>query len=145
MGVISQAMDFCMEMMTKFISFLSTEEGEAAIFVVIVLLLRLFVNIKATAIDFKKMLVTIPSEITILAIGILMPRIVSTTQNNEESAFSLMLISLVVLIVQVAIEKYVDDKLSGRIGFWNLFWIGFMFLVSILLYNYVLFGGGNNV
>lgn len=144
MGIVSEVMRICTDMMAKLISFLSTEEGEATVFVVIVLLLRLFVNIKATAIDIKKMLVSIPSEIMILAIGILMPRIVSSDQKSEESAFPLMLVSLVFLILQVALEKHVDDKLSGRIGFGITCLIVLMFLMSIFLYHYVLFGGGTN-
>ena len=132
------------EIMPKIISYLSTEEGEAAVFVAIVLLLRLFVNIEATAIDFKKMVVTIPSEITILAIGILMPRIVSPMRNHGDSAFPLMLISLAVLIIQVAVEKSVSDKLSGKIGLGRLCLIVFMFVMSFVLYDYVLFGGGSN-
>lgn len=137
-------MDVALDIIKKIISFLSTQEGEATIFLVIVLLLKLFVNIKATALDFKKMIVTIPSEVTILVIGFLMSYIVAPTESSGDIAFPLMQISLVVLILQLAVEKYVDDKLSGKVGFGRSCLIAIMFWISIGLYIYVLFGGGNN-
>lgn len=136
--------DVALDIINKLFSFLSTQEGEATIFLVIVLLLKLFVNIKATALDFKKMIVTIPSEVTILVIGFLMSYIVAPTESGGDKAFPLMQVSLAVLIVQLAVEKYVDDKLSGNVGFGRACLIVVMFLVSLGLYSYVLFGGGNN-
>lgn len=125
-------------------SFLDTYEGNATLLVLIVLLFKLYINHTATAIDYKKMFVSIPAEITFLVLGFLLSNLISSQPNDGENWLTGILVSLVVLTLQIAAEKYIDDKMSGKLGFRRILLIVVMYIASVLLYGYALFGGGIN-
>lgn len=125
-------------------AFFNSYEGNATLLVLIVLLFKLYINRKATAIDHKRMFVSIPAEVTFLVLGFLLSEMVSSTNGQGDNFLTGILLSLLVLIVQIAVEKYIDDKLSGRLGVGWILLITFMYILSIILYVYALFGGGVN-
>lgn len=126
-----------------FFAFWGTYEGGATLLVVLVLLFKLYINRRATSIDHKKMFVSIPSEITFLVVGFLLSDLVAATPNavNGQTNFNGILVALVVLVVQIAWEKDIDDKLAGRLRFGVILRILIMYASCIILYIWTLRGG----
>lgn len=60
-------------------------EGIATLAIILIMLLKLFINRSVGKLQFKKMMLGIPSEITFLLIGFLLPAMISkdTTRNGE--------------------------------------------------------------
>ena len=131
--------DILIEFFNKYII---SYEGIATLLLILVISLKLFINRSITDLHLKKTFVSIPSEITFLLIGFLMSAIVADTrQENLKLLMVNVLVALIVLVIQYALERWLDDKLSGKIK-WNI-WIciGFMYTVSIILYKIIVFGG----
>ena len=122
--------------------YIISDEGLATLLIVLAIALKLLINCKVTKLRFKKMLVSLPSEITFLVIGFLLSALVRETYNDGIRAImAIIVIALIIIIVQYAFERYLDDKLGGRIRFWNWVWIILMYLASLVLYYIVVFGG----
>ena len=91
------------------LGFFSTTEGITTSLVVLVLLLRLFINRKTTKLHYKKLLISIPSEITFLVVGFLLSKAITiqaigttvqesdTTQNIKPTMGGIVL-SLIILV-----------------------------------------------
>lgn len=126
-----------------FFDFWGTYEGGATLLVILVLLFKLYINRKATLIDYKKMFVSIPSEITFLVIGFLLSDLVTTASDavNGQNNYNGILIALVVLVIQIACEKDVNDKLAGKLSLGVKLIILIMYVSCIVLYIWVLRGG----
>lgn len=117
-------------------------EGVATLLVILVIFLKLFINRNVTNLQLKKMFVSIPSEITFLLIGFLMSAIVADTkQDNLKLLMANILGALIVLVIQYALERCLDDKLSGKIKLNIWICIGCMYTASIVLYKIIVFGG----
>lgn len=131
--------DILTEFSTKYVV---SYEGVATLLIILVILLKLFINRNVTKLHLKKTVVSIPSEITFLLIGFLMSAIVADTkQNNLELLMVHVLWALIVLVIQYALERWLDDKLSGKIK-WNIrLYICGMYVASIILYKLIVFGG----
>lgn len=136
--------------MDLFLNFLGTiwsryvisDEGLATLLILFAIALKLLINRKVTKLLFKKMLVSLPSEISFLVIGFLLSALVRETYSNGTRAImAIIVIALFILVVQYALERYLDDKLSGTISFLNWVTIIFMYVMSLSLYCIVVFGG----
>lgn len=122
--------------------YIISDEGLATLLIVLAIALKLFINHKVSKLHFKKMLVSLPSEITFLVIGFLLSALVRETYTDGIRAImAIIVISLCIIVVQYALERHLDDKLSGKIGFWNLMLIISMYAASLCLYYIVVFGG----
>lgn len=122
--------------------YIASYEGVATLLIILAIFLKLFINRNVTKLHLKKMFVSIPSEITFLLIGFLMSAIVTDTQQvNLKLLMANVLEALIVLVIQYALERWLDNKLSGKIK-WNI-WICivFMYSASIILYKIIVFGG----
>lgn len=124
------------------LNFWDTYEGIATLAVIIVLLFKLFINRAATALDFKKLCISIPGEITFLVFGFHLSHLVALDNNvrNVTGIFT----CLIALIIQIAIEKYSDDKLGGKLTWSTKGLIFMMYCISFYLYFNVLVGGKAN-
>lgn len=124
--------------------YIISDEGLATILILFVIVLKLLINQKATKLHFKKTIVSIPSEITFLVIGFLLSAILGKHEtDNVRGIIATIWISLVLLVIQYALERYLDDRLSGS---WDgVVWICviFMYLSTIILYGAVVLGGLN--
>ena len=127
-------------------TFVVSYEGIATLFVIFMLFLKLLVNRRATAIDRKQMIVSIPSEITFLVIGFIISNIIKNKSQllsdmRMESNIAIVVISLIILVIQYALERFMDDKLSGKLSAQIKIIIPLMYIASIVLYVKVVYGG----
>lgn len=123
-------------------TYIISDEGLATLLIVLAIALKLFINRNVTKLHFKEMVISIPSEITFLVIGFLLSAMVRETYNNGIRAImALIVISLIIIIFQYAMERYLDNKLSGNIGFFSWICIIIMCAMSIFLYYIVVIGG----
>ena len=120
----------------------------AAMFLVIfVLFLKLFVNNAPGEIDRKKMIVRFPGEITLLVLGFLISDIIAASnkvlENETPNTINLsnIIIVLIILVIQYALERFLDDKLSGKLELKMKASVGFMYIISGMLYISVIYGG----
>lgn len=136
-------MSVIINIINAFSDFWGTYEGGATLLVILVLLFKLYVNRKATLIDYKKMFVSIPSEITFLVVGFLLSDLVTAASDadNGQNNYNGILIALVVLVIQIACEKEVNDKLAGKLSLGVKLMILIMYVSCIVLYIWVLRGG----
>lgn len=120
----------------------NTYEIDATILVILVLLFKLYINRKATAIDYKRMFVSIPGEITFLVLGFLLSNMVTKISDSTsgQKNFTGILISLFVLVLQIAWEKDIDDKLSDM-DYSVILKLSIMYIASVILYLAALKGG----
>lgn len=119
-----------------------SDEGLATLLIILAIALKLLINRKVTKLHFKKMLVSIPSEITFLVIGFLLSTMITEAYTKGIRAIMAMIvIALFVIVIQYALERYLDDKLSGKLGFGRWFCVIVMCAMSIILYYIVVFGG----
>lgn len=119
-----------------------SDEGLATLLIVLAIALKLFINRKVTKLHFKKMIVSIPSEITFLVIGFLLSAMITQAYTKDIRAMmAIVVIALIVIIIQYALERHLDDKLSGKIGVRYCFYIIAMYAMSVILYYIVVFGG----
>ncbi len=122
--------------------YIISDEGLATLLIVLAISLKLFINHRVTKLHFKKMLVSLPSEITFLVIGFLLSALVRETYNDGiRTIMAIIVIALLIIILQYALERYLDDKLGGKIRFWNWVLIVAMYAASVVLYSIVVFGG----
>lgn len=121
-------------------------EGIATILIILIMLLKVLINQKASALNFKKMLVSFPGELVFLVMGFLFSDMISgnRTGTDENSIIASIVIALIILVVQYALEKWLDDKLSGRLKKGILLIIALMYLISIGFYICTVFGGAHN-
>ena len=119
-------------------------EGLATLLTILVITLKLLINRKVTILHFKKTVVSVPSEITFLVIGFLLSTMVSDNCKEIQDIKDIMgiiLISFLIIIAQYALERSLDNKLSGKIKIKCLACIISMYIVSVTLYCVVVFGG----
>ena len=126
-----------------FLAFWNTYEGGATLLVILVLLFKLYINRKATSIDYKKMFISIPSEITFLVVGFLLSDLATAAANadNGKNYFNGILVALVMLVIQIAWEKDINDRLAGSLSFGVILKILIMYTSCIILYIMALSGG----
>jgi len=122
---------------------LQSHEIQSTLLVVLIMLLKLFVNNRATELQKKMVFVSIPGEITVLIVGFLMSANVTNNPDQNNTDISpLILISFILLIWLYVSERYLEDKLSGN---WSLRTWGrviLMFVFSGALFYFVVFLGG---
>ena len=124
---------------------ISNDQLVATLLIVLVMLLKLFINEKVTENQFKKLVVSIPSEVVVLCIGFLFSANISKSlsgmgQSNDIISI-LIPVALILVVCLYAAEKALDGKLSGT---WNRkiwFSVVVMYIFSIALYVVVVFGG----
>ena len=124
--------------------YIISDEGLATILILFIIVLKLLINQRVTKLHFKKTVVAIPSEITFLVVGFLLSAILGKHEiDNIRSIIATIWISLVLLVIQYALERYLDDKLSGNWngGIWGC--VIFMYVSTVILYGVVVFGGTN--
>ena len=119
-----------------------TSQGISTCLVAFVMLLKLFVNNKATTLQKKTLAVSIPGELTVLIMGFLISSAVSDdTSKDYLSILFLIIFSLILLVILYALERSLEDQLIGK---WNLkVWmkIIFMYILGGGFYLLVVFGG----
>lgn len=126
-------------------TYITSYEGIATIVIILIMLLKVFINQKASTLSFKKMLVSFPSELVFLVMGFLLSDMISNKTNTKDNGLiASIIIALIILVIQYALEKWLDDKLSGKLGKGILFIIILMYLVSIVFYVCIIFGGAYN-
>lgn len=132
------------------INFFSTLEGITTALIVLVLLLKLYINRKTTSLHHKKLFISIPSEITFLVVGFLLSKAITIqttsttlrkTDTTPNKTIGGIVVSLIILVVQYAFERWLDDKISGKVNIGLKALIGLMYIISIVLYIVVVFGG----
>lgn len=120
-------------------------EGIASLLVVLIISLKLFINRKVTSLHLKRTVVSIPSEITFLVMGFLLSKVIATpATTNFKGNFALVVLSCILIVIQYALERHLDDKLSGKLPCKIVFCIVVMYILSLVLYYVVVFGGANN-
>jgi len=125
--------------------YIASYEGIATLLVVFTISLKLLINREVTTLHFKKMIVSIPSEITFLIIGFLLSALVTMSPPRKiEGIMALIVISFIIIVIQYALERYLDNKLSGKLERKAFLWIFCMYILSIILYGVVIFGGMAN-
>lgn len=128
-------------------TYIATYEGIATIITICIMLLKTLINQKASSLRFKKMIISIPGEIVVLVMGFLLSDIVSInlTENsahrNISSTVANIIIALILLIFVYSLERYMDDKLSGKLGKAKVVLILFMYMFAIGFYVTILYGG----
>lgn len=117
-------------------------ERIATLLIILAIFLKLFINRQVTILHFKKTFVSVPSEITFLLIGFLMSAILAdTNQENLKLLMANVLLAFTVLVIQYALERWLDDKLSGKISWRVSLCIVLMYAASLILYKNIVFGG----
>ncbi len=127
-------------------TYVTSYEGIATILIMLVMLLKVLINQKASALNFKKMLVSFPGELVFLVMGFLFSDMISGKRVglDENSLIASIVIALIILVAQYALERWLDDKLSGTLKkpIWLI--IILMYLVSVGFYICTVFGGAHN-
>lgn len=125
--------------------YIISDEGLATILILFIIVLKLLINQRVTKLHFKKTIVSIPSEITFLVVGFLLSAVLGKHEIDDiRGIIATIWISLVLLVIQYALERYLDDKLSGN---WDIVVWGcviFMYVSTVILYGAVVFGGLTN-
>jgi len=125
--------------------YIASYEGIATLLVVFIISLKLLINREVTPLHFKKTIVSTPSEITFLIIGFLLSALVAMSPSGKiEEIIALIVISFIIIVIQYALERYLDDKLSGKLGRKTFLCIVCMYIFSMILYGIVIFGGMAN-
>lgn len=103
-------------------TYVTSYEGIATILIMLVMLLKVLINQKASALNFKKMLVSFPGELVFLVMGFLFSDMISgkRVESDENSLIASIVIALIILVAQYALERWLDDKLSGTLKKNNL-------------------------
>ena len=123
-------------------NYILSEKGLATLLVAMAVSLKLLINRKVTKLCFKKMIVSIPGEITFLIVGFLLSSMMKKTDVlGVRVVMAMILIAIIVLIIQYALERYLDSRLSGKIKVNSWLSIVIMYAMSIWLYYTVVFGG----
>lgn len=123
-------------------SFITSGEGIATMLVVLAMLLKLLINRNATMLHIKQTVVSVPSEITFLVVGFLLSAaLVKNEKNSINTIITYVIIAFIILVIQYALEKWLDDKLSGKWSFKIWATVVFMFILSAFIYVVVVFGG----
>lgn len=124
-------------------TYVTSSEGITTLLVILILLMKLYVNREAKPIDYKKMIVSIPGEIIFLVLGFQMSNMIngkSTATGNNEYVAAIVG-SLILLIVQYALEKWTDNKLSGNVELKVKISVGIMYIISMCIYINEIYGG----
>lgn len=124
-------------------TYIKSNEGITTFLVILVLLLKLYVNRKAEAIDYKKMVVSIPGEIIFLVLGFKMSCMIGSENSNNSNNIYLfgIVVSLILLVIQYALEKWTEDKLSGNVEWKVRIRIIIMYILAIFTYFKTIYGG----
>ncbi len=122
------------------ITHIFSPEGIATLLLIFAMYLKLHVNNKATSIDYKKMLISIPGEVVFLVLGIH----VSAYISGKTEGFKFMgwtLILLLALTFEYVSERKCQDQISG--DFIRSSWkkIILMIFVALFCYCIIVFGG----
>lgn len=127
-------------------TYVTSYEGIATILIMLVMLLKVLINQKASALNFKKMLVSFPGELVFLVTGFLFSDMISgkRVESDENSLMASIVIALIILVAQYALERWLDDKLSGTLKKTIWLIIILMYLVSVGFYICTVFGGAHN-
>ena len=125
-----------------FWNFLISTEGRAILLTLAAIGLKLGFNCTITSLRTKETVISLPGEITLLVIGFLMSAKMSVT-NNSGIIQTIGLLAVIMLMVQYGLERYLDNsnRLSGRWKISTWFLVLTMYLISVVLYAVVVFGG----
>lgn len=127
--------------MEKMFELIGSDFWISLIITVIILILKLHLNRRATVLQKKELILTLPGEIEILAIGFLAADI---SKGTESSAvfLGLFLIGFAFLLIQLIAESDLKDQLSGV---WNwLMWLKIigLYLLSLIALILAIVKGG---
>ena len=123
-------------------TYILSDEGLATLLIIFVIVLKLLINQRITILHLKKTIITIPSEITFLVVGFLLSSLITKYYKKDIRALIAMIMAaLIGLIIQYALERVLDDKLSGKWKCTTWFGVIFMYFISIVLYIIIVFGG----
>ena len=122
--------------------YIASEKGLATLLVILAITLKLLINHKVTKLHFKKMLVSVPSEITFLVMGFLLSAMIAETYTKgTKKIVAAIVIALIFLAIQYALEQHLDDKLSGEFSVKIWICVIIMYAMSVVMYHMVVFGG----
>lgn len=127
-------------------TYITSYEGIATVVIILIMLLKVLINQKASTLHFKKMIVSFPGEIVFLVMGFLLADIISISKvkHNENDIMAGIIIAFIILVIQYALERWLDDKLIGKLKLGILIIIIGMYVLSIAFYIFIIFGGVYN-
>lgn len=142
MQLIVEGIDFLASLLTWLWNIIKSSEGISTLLVILIMLLKLYINNEATLLQKKSLAVSIPSELTVLIVGFLISSAVSDNSSTDYFAvFVLIIISLILLVGLYAAERSLENHLSGK---WDKkVWtkVFLMYLFGCGWYLFVVFGG----
>jgi len=105
----------------------------AGVLIILILLLKFYINHEATPIDKKQMLLSFPSEITVWTIGAMLSGFM---ENSAISGGQIVkfLLSFIILVILYIMESKIKNKLGGKLGMAIIGNFAFMYILSILCY-----------
>lgn len=121
--------------------YIASSEGISTLLILLVMFLKLLINRNATVIDFKRMVYSMPSELTFLVLGFLMSRLIENNEGELLRIIAIIVITLLVLVLEYALERWLEDKIAGELKISTILCIVFMYVITGILYLYVVFGG----
>lgn len=121
-------------------------EGITTILIMFIMILKILINEKASTLNFKKMMISFPSELVFLVMGFLFSDMINNKKigTSGNSILASIVLALIILVVEYALEKWLDDKLSGKLKIGIITIITCMYLASLIFYICIVFGGVHN-
>lgn len=127
--------------MNIFITHVFSPKGAATILLFLALYLKLYINNKAGAIDFKKMMVSVPGEIVLLLLGFHMSAMIAGDIEPINYIVWTMILFLA-LAFEYKSDRQCQDKIAGDLPKKTWVRIIIMYAIALLLYYAVVIGGG---
>ena len=128
------------EWLKDFFSNIPFDKTVPTVLVVLIILLKLLINQKVTRIKFKESVVSVPGEIVFLVLGFLSGSLI-ITRDKEAVIYTLIVISFILLCIVYAVERWIMNKLIGKLKWYYVAIEVLMYLLSSCLYVIVVFGG----
>lgn len=141
-GLIENPIVYFSSIFSSLWGHLCSSEGVSTLLVALIIYLKLYVNNTATTLQKKSLVVSFPSELTVLIMGFLISATISNTPDkNHIALIVLVIISLLLLVHLYASERYLENQLSGSWS-WKIWGrVILMYIFSISLYITVVLGG----
>lgn len=141
-GLIENGIGYFISIFSSLLELLCSSEGVSTLLVALILILKLYINNAATTLQKKALVVSFPSELTVLIMGFLISATISDTPNeNPIALIALIIISLLLLVLLYASERDLENQLSGNWSWKISGKVILMYFFSIFLYIIVVFGG----
>ena len=122
--------------------YLASDESLSTVLIIFALALKLFINREVTSLQFKKTIISFPSEITFLVIGFLLANLVEESSiDTTRITMFWIVFSFIIIILQYAAERWIENKISGKFNFSKILFVLLMYSASLFIYCKVVFGG----